>query len=249
MATFRDLFAFAAGSYASHRPAYPAELFRWLASVSRGQELAWDCATGSGQAAVSLADHFAGVVATDASMTQLSSARRRPGVHYVATPAEAAALAPGSADLVTVAQALHWFDRPRFFAEVERVLRPGGLLAVWSYGMIRIAPAIDAVLHRFYEVELGRYWPAERALVESGYAGIALPYPEEPTPAFEMETRWRLDQLGGYLSTWSAVGRYAAAVGTDPIPAVVRELEQVWGPDEPRRIEWPLVVRVSRKSM
>ena len=249
MPSFRDLFAFASGSYASHRPVYPAALFRWLASVSPRRERAWDCGTGSGQAAVSLVEEFAEVVATDASMRQLESAHRTPGVHYLAAAAEASGLAAGSVDLVSVAQALHWFDRPRFFAEVDRVLRSGGLLAVWSYGMTTVSPPIDTVLQRFYEEELGAYWPAGRALVESGYEGIVLPYPEEPTPAFAMETDWRLAQLGGYLSTWSAVGRYRAATGADPMPAVLRELEGVWGADEPRRIRWPLVVRVARKPM
>jgi SAM-dependent methyltransferase len=249
MANFRDLFAFASGAYASHRPEYPAELFQWLGAGTSHRERAWDCATGSGQAAVALADHFEHVVATDASIVQLTSARRIPGVSYVATAAESTALAADSMDLATVAQALHWFDRPRFFAEVDRVLRPGGLLAVWSYGMITVAPAIDAVLRRFYEEELGPYWPAERALVESGYDGIVLPFPEEPTPHFVMETRWSLAQLGGYLSTWSAVGRYAAAVGADPMPAAMEALERVWCSDDPRRIGWPLVVRVARKPM
>ena len=249
MSAFRDLFAFASGSYASHRPAYPAALFRWLASVSPRREWAWDCGTGSGQAAVALSEHFAHVVATDASVRQLESAHRTPCVHYLAAAAETAPLADGCVDLVTVAQALHWFERPRFFAEVDRVLRAGGLLAVWSYGMITIAPPIDAVLLRFYEDALGPYWPAERRLVESGYEGIALPYAEEAAPPFEMETSWRLTQLVGYLSTWSAVGRYRATVGSDPMPAVLRELERVWGADEPRPIRWPLVVRIGRKPM
>jgi SAM-dependent methyltransferase len=249
MASFRDLFAFASGSYASHRPAYPTALFRWLASVSSRRERAWDCGTGSGQAAVSLAEEFSQVAATDASVTQLESAHQAQGVHYLAAAAEAAPLATRSVDLVTVAQALHWFDRARFFAEVDRVLRPGGHLAVWSYGMITIAPPIDAVLHRFYEEVLGPFWPAERALVESGYAGIVLPYPEDPTPSFEMETTWQLAQLGGYLSTWSAVGRFRAARGTDPMPAVLHELEGVWGADAPKKIRWPLVVRLARKPM
>jgi SAM-dependent methyltransferase len=249
MPSFRDLFAFASGSYATHRPDYPDALFRWLATAAPGRALAWDCGTGSGQAAVALAAHFTRVVATDASVKQLASARRAPAVHYVAMSAESAALPRDSANLVTVAQALHWFDRPRFYAEVDRVLRPGGLLAVWSYGMTTIAPAIDAVLGRFYEEVLGPYWPAEHALVESGYAGVELPYPEESVPTFAMQTEWRLAQLGGYLSTWSAVGRYKAAIGTDPLPAALEELERVWGPDEPHRIRWPLVVRVARKPM
>ena len=249
MPAFRDLFAFAAGSYASYRPEYPDELFRWLAESTRRRECAWDCGTGSGQAALALAGHFAQVVATDASLTQLVNARRTPGVHYLAMAAESAALGADTVDLVTVAQALHWFDRERFFAEVDHVLRPGGALAVWSYALVSIDPAIDAVLHRLYQDVLGSYWPAERRLVESGYADITLPYSEEPPPPFVMRTTWSLAQLGGYLSTWSAVGRYRAMVGADPLADTMYALGSIWGTSETRPIRWPLSVRIARKRV
>lgn len=249
MSAFRDLFAFAAGSYANYRPEYPVELFRWLAASTQRHECAWDCGTGSGQAALALAGHFAQVVATDASLTQLVNARRTPGVHYLAMAAESAALGADTVDLVTVAQALHWFDRQRFFAEVDRVLRPGGALAVWSYGLVSIDPAIDAVLYRLYHEVLGSYWPVERRLVESGYAGIALPYQEEPTPPFVMRTIWSLPQLGGYLSTWSATGRYRAMVGADPLAETMHAIKSIWGTTETRPIHWPLSVRIARKRV
>src|SRR6476661_897619 len=173
MPAFRDHFAFAASSYASYRPRYPAALFAWLASATRGHELAWDCGTGSGQAAIGLAAHYEAVVATDPSVSQLSSAEGARGVEYVAMSAEASALRAESMDLVTVAQALHWFDREGFFAEVDRVLRPGGLLAVWSYGLLAIEPAIDARLHHFYSNTVGPYWPSERAQKWWSRASIA----------------------------------------------------------------------------
>lgn len=247
--TFRDHFAFAASSYASFRPRYPAALFRWLASEERGHERAWDCGTGSGQAAVALAAHYGSVVASDASLAQLASADRADGVEYVAMSAESSALRAESVDLVTVAQALHWFDRARFFDEVDRVLRPGGVLAVWSYGLLTITPAIDARLRHFYSNTLGGYWPSERALVDSGYAGVALPYPELKTPRITMNASWTLAELLGFLSTWSAVGRYRASVGVDPTRALSTDLAAVWGAEERRRVRWPVVLRAARKRV
>lgn len=249
VSTFRDHFAFAASSYASFRPRYPAALFEWLASETRGHARAWDCGTGSGQAAVALAAHYGTVVATDPSLKQLASAERVAGVEYAAMSAEASALDAECVDLVTVAQALHWFDRPRYFAEVDRVLRPGGLLAIWSYGLLAITPAIDARLHHFYSETVGPYWPSERALVDTGYAGIALPYPERPTPRIAMEASWTLAQVLGFLSTWSAVGRYRAAEKADPLPELSHDLASVWGTEERRLVRWPLTLRAAWKRM
>ena len=249
MTGFSDHFAFAARSYASHRPRYPDALFDWLASVSSRRERAWDCGTGNGQAAVALAGHFEQVVASDPSSAQLASADRVAGVHYVAMTAEQCALRAHSVDLVTVAQALHWFDPQRFFAQVHHVLRPGGSLAVWSYGLLSMDPAVDALLRRFYFDVLGPFWPVERLLVDSGYAGIELPYAETSVPHFTMEATWSLARLIGYVSTWSAVGRYRTATGEDPIPAFAHDLRAAWGMDDTRRARWPLVVRLGRKAV
>jgi SAM-dependent methyltransferase len=249
MSRFRDHFAFASESYASFRPDYPASLIDWLDRLTSGHERAWDCGTGTGQAAVALARHYGQVVATDPSLRQLTSAVRATGVEYMAMTAESAALANESVDLVTVAQALHWFDLPRFFGEADRVLRPGGILAVWSYGLLTIDPATDAELRHLYLEILGSYWPSERSLVDSGYAGLALPYPELTGPGVSMEATWSLPQLAGYLSTWSAVGRYRQARARDPLPEVVRRIESAWPAGERRQIQWPLVVRAARKSL
>ena len=249
MPTFTDHFAFAAGSYASYRPRYPAALFEWIASFSPTRDRAWDCGTGSGQAAVMLAKHYGEVVATDPSLAQLANAERVAGVRYLAMTAERCALAAHSTDVVTVAQALHWFDHAAFFTEADRVLRPGGSLAIWSYGLLTIEPAIDVLLQRLYVESLGPYWPAERALVDSGYAGIELPYPEVDPPALEMEATWSLAQLAGFLSTWSAVGRYRKALGANPLPDFIRGAANAWGSAATRRVRWPLVVRLARKRM
>lgn len=246
MSAFRDHFGGAARAYATYRPHYPAALFDWLCSVTAGRERAWDCGTGNGQAAVALVSRFQDVIATDPSIDQLRNATRPPLLAYVGMTAEQAAIRSSSVDLVTVAQALHWFDRPRFFGEVDRVLRPGGTLAVWSYGLLTIDPPVDRHLSHLYRDVLGPYWPSERAFVDSGYAGIDLPYAELSRPAIAMEADWSLDQLGGYLSSWSAVGRYRAQTGADPLPAFLRDVRGVWG-TRSRAVRWPLVVRAGCK--
>jgi SAM-dependent methyltransferase len=244
-----DHFAFASESYASFRPGYPDSLFDWLDALTPGHDRAWDCGTGSGQAAVALARYYGQVIATDPSLSQLASAVPAAGVHYAAMSAENAALQSGSVDLVTVAQALHWFDVPRFFGEAHRILRPGGAMAVWSYGLLTIDPTTDAELRHLYRDVLGAYWPAERSLVDTGYAEIALPYPELAAPVVPMEATWNLRQLEGYLSTWSAVGRYRQAHGRDPLSEMMRRIESSWRADETRRIRWPLIVRAARKNV
>ncbi|TCJ14961.1 class I SAM-dependent methyltransferase [Parasulfuritortus cantonensis] len=245
---FNDHFAPVSGAYADFRPRYPAALFDWLAEQAPARALAWDCACGSGQASVDLAARFARVVATDASEKQLAGAQAHPHVEYRQAPAEASGLADASADLVTVAQALHWFDRPRFYAEVRRVLRPGGLLAVWTYGVQRVDDLrVNAHVQRFYHDVVGPYWPPERALVESGYRDLEFPFAELAVPAFAMTTHWRLARLLGYFRSWSATGRYLAAVGRDPVAALADEIAGAWGdPEVARQVTWPLAVRVGR---
>ena len=248
MAPFADHYSSAAGEYARYRPRYPDALFAWLASVAPTRSLAWDCGTGSGQAAVAMAAHFAHVVATDPSTAQLAHAKRGAKVSYAAMTAERAAIASASVALVTVAQALHWFDRPAFFAEVKRVLAPGGVLAVWSYGLCTFGdPTLDAALRRFHGETVGPHWPPERALVDAGYEGLELPFADLPAPPTAMEARWTLEQFAGYLSTWSAVQRARASTGTDPLPDFVEMLREGWGvAGSARRIEWPLALRAGR---
>ena len=242
--TFKDHFSRDSKAYAEFRPTYPGELFAWLVSVSPGRALAWDAGTGSGQAAVALAEHFDRVIASDPSRKQVDSAAPHPRVEY-RLAAEVAGLDEQSADLVTVAQALHWFDRPTFWNEVERVLRPGGVVAVWCYELQHVSPEIDDVINRFYRGKVGRWWTEERRLVEEGYRTVEFPFEELSVPRFAMTTEWTLPQQVGYLGTWSAVGRYRKETGTDPVPEVAAELERVWG-SQARRVEWPLSVRAGR---
>ena len=222
--SFRDHFSGHAADYARFRPDYPEALFSYLASLAPARRLAWDCATGSGQAAAGLAPRFEEVVATDASAPQIEQAPPIPRVRYAVSPAESATLPDGSVDLVTVAQALHWFDLPSFFAEVRRVLVPGGVVAVWCYDLLSIASDIDPIVNRFYRDVVGEYWPKERSIVERGYGSLEFPFEEVeiPPPGFTMEKEWTLPDLLGYVRTWSAVRRFMAARGEDPVLALER---------------------------
>lgn len=247
--SFADHFSRGARDYARYRPDYPEELFAFLADLAPGHRVAWDCATGSGQAAISLASHFESVFATDASADQIASAARRPGVRYAVAVAEQAPFPDRSLALVTCAQALHWFDRVRFWGEARRVLLPGGVIAVWSYHGFHLTPAVEAAVKRFYKDIVGPYWPPERRLVEKGYASLEFPFAPITAPELVLEKLWDLPALIGYLETWSAVQRYRAAVGRDPLPLVREELEAAWGPPETvRPFRWDLDLRVGRKE-
>lgn len=244
---FQDHFSGHAETYARYRPEYPPELFGWLAAQAPGQALAWDCATGNGQAARALAQHFETVIATDASAEQVAHAAPADRVRYVVAPAEASGVGGATVDLVTVAQALHWFDLDRFWAEVRRVLRARGVVAAWCYQLARITPDIDAVVDRLYRDIVGDYWPLGRRQVELGYGGLDFPFEEIAPPGFRMTADWTLQQLAGYLSTWSAVQRYMAERSQDPVRSVLADLQAAWGdPAESRRVEWPLDLRAGR---
>lgn len=244
MASFPDHYSAAADRYAAFRPTYPGPLYEWLATLVPADVYAWDCGTGNGQAARALRGHFAAVVATDPSEAQLRQAPPVPGIHYVVAAAEASALATGSVGLATVAQALHWFDLPRFAEEVRRVVRPGGVLVAWSYGLFTVDPPIDEVVGRFNSGPVGQHWPPERALVDRGYADLELPFQVVECPAISMTATWTLEQLAGYIQTWSAVSRYCTAGGDDPIPALMEEIGPLWGAARlHRRVRWPLVIK------
>lgn len=246
---FKDHFSGHAADYTRYRPGYPRPLFAWLAGQVPGRTLAWDCATGNGQAAVGLAEFFATVIATDASAAQVAAATPHPQVRYAVAPAEASGIASHSVDLLTVGQALHWFDFPAFYAEAARVLKPGGVLGVWSYGLMQVSPAVDAAVWRLYEPILGPYWPEERRYVEEQYRTLPFPCQEIASPRFAMEARWTLEQLMGYLGTWSAVRRYCNELGSDPLALIADELRAAWcDAGMQRQVVWPLSMRVGRMA-
>jgi SAM-dependent methyltransferase len=244
-----DHFSQVAGAYAQRRPHYPTNLFSFLAGVSPDHRLAWDCAAGTGQASVPLARHFERVVATDASSAMLAQAEPHVRVEYRVAPAHESGLEPRSADLITVAQALHWLDLPSFYREVDRVLKPAGVLAVWTYGIqVMEDSTLNRILQHFYREVVGPCWPPERRHVESGYRTLDFPYPELVPPTFQMEHDWSLEDLLGYISTWSATQFFRQAKGFDPVAELRLNLGSVWtSPGSARRVRWPLSVRLGRK--
>lgn len=246
--TFEDHFSKQSGAYAAHRPHYPAELFAYLSSVAPAHRLAWDCGTGSGQAARALADHFERVVGSDASAAQIAAAPPPPSnVALHVWPAEATELAPDSVDLITVAQALHWFALDSFYREVRRVLVPEGVIAAWCYRLARVSDEIDAVVDEWYEAVLGPYWPAGRRHIESGYTTLAFPFEPLEPPELRMRVDWSLSDVLGYLGTWSAVQRFRDERGADPRDLIREALADAWGEPTSRRcVSWPLVLKVGR---
>lgn len=243
-AGFADHFSNQATQYAAFRPDYPVALFDYLASVCPQTELACDCATGNGQAAIGLAQRFDRVIASDASEQQIAQARRHAQVHYLVAVAESLPLKDSGVDLLVIAQALHWLDRRRFFTEVSRVLKPHGRFAAWCYGLACIDDAVDAAVHRLYSDILGSYWPAERHFVESGYADFTWPFPLQDTPTFCMSAEWTREQLLGYLSSWSAVQHFRQRHGEDPLNLIREQLQCAWPDDEPRSVQWPLSLKI-----
>lgn len=247
--TFKDHFSRQAADYSRYRPGYPPELIAYVASLAPGHALAVDCATGNGQAAVALAGHFDEVLAVDASDAQLAQAQPHPRVRYERALAESLPVPDGAVALVAVAQAIHWFDFDRFYAECRRVLMPGGVLAAWTYTVFRAGGEIDEVVDRFYEGTVGPYWPPEREYVQQAYRTIPFPWQEITPPPFRLQTEWTLEQVLGYFASWSSVQQYRAAHGgRDPLPAVERELASVWPATGTVRLDWPLHLRVGRQA-
>lgn len=245
--SFNDHFSGHAELYRAARPGYPDAPFAWLAPRAPGRALAWDAACGNGQATLALAPHFDRVVGTDPSTEQLALATAAPNVEYRAERAERSSLEDASVDLVTIAQALHWVDLDAFYAEVARVLRPGGVLAAIVYTGFDCDPAFDRVRDRLYADILGDYWPQDRRDVETGYRSYAFPFDELEVPHFVIDVDWTLDQVLGYLRSWSSSQRYLAANGVDPVTLVEHDLRAAWGePSRTRVLSWNLNIRAGR---
>lgn len=242
---FKDHFSKQAADYAKFRPRYRGEMFEYLGRISPARKLAWDCATGNGQAAVGLANVFDRAIASDASEKQIANAEPHERVEYRVASAEASGLESNSIDLVMVAQALHWFDLDRFYQEVKRVLKPGGVFASSAYRFCHITPVIDEIVNRRYYTEVvGPYWPAERKLIEK-FEDLPFPFPEIKTPSFEITAQWNMEHLLGYLRSWSATQRFVAANARDPLDQIAAQIRAAWGDSsEEKRVTWPLTLRV-----
>ena len=245
---FKDHFSGHASDYARARPHYPPALYDWLAAQCAQRALAWDAGCGNGQAAIALSGYFESVFASDPSAEQIAAAESHPRIRYAVESAERCSLSDGSADLVAVAQAMHWFDAPRFQAEAARVLVPGGVFSAWTYAQSRVTPVVDAVFDRFHDELLEGYWPAGREHVIDGYQALPFAFARfAAVPQFEMRCEWTLPQYLAYLRSWSASQRYQRETGTDPMALIAPEMSAAWGdPMQPRAVIWPLTVHVGR---
>ena len=246
---FEDYFSKLAQTYVQYRPKYPEDIYSYLASIAPGHSLAWDCGTGNGQAAIGLAKYFDKVYATDASAEQISHAIRHPNVEYRVEPAEQVSLADSSVDLVTVAVAIHWFNFDEFSREVKRVLKPTGILAAWTYHLPEISPTIDSLLSQYYHEILNGFWPERIRYLYERYKTLPFPFEEILSPAFEIKVNWHLNQLVGFLDSWSATQRYKEQKGSHPLEVIWHQLTAAWGKEEePRLVRWPLHFRIGRNT-
>jgi ubiquinone/menaquinone biosynthesis C-methylase UbiE len=244
----KDNFSRQAEQYAKFRPGYPKELVDFLLTIVPSRETAWDCGTGNGQLAVALSAHFAKVYGTDISVTQLRNAVRKSNIIYKLERAEETSLQEKEIDLVTVGQALHWFDFDAFYREVNRTLKPGGVIAVTGYAMFVSDAATDKIIKHFYDNITGPYWDDERKWVDELYKTIPFPFVEVKTPVLISFYDWTYEQLLGYLSTWSAVQHYKDANKADPIELIKEDLKNSWGEQETKTFRFPLILRVGIKQ-
>ncbi len=243
---FKDHFSAQAEDYSLYRPEYPADLYAWLASLCDNHRLAWDCATGNGQVAVALTNHFGYVIGTDASAAQIYHATTYPRVEYEVALAHQSPLKDHSVDLITVAQALHWFEFDLFFKEALRVAKPNAVLAAWCYELQQIDAAVDAVVQQYYNNIIGEYWPAERRHIEQAYDSIVFPFEAIKAPKCIMQKQWTFKHLVGYLGTWSATQKYIQDHGADPREIILAELQEAWGDDETKTVKWPVTIKTFR---
>ena len=241
----KDNFSKQAALYAKYRPVYPQELFDFIFSITKQRESAWDCATGNGQSAKELSKHFRNVYATDISQKQIDNAYAATNIHYSIQPAEKTDFNDNAFDLVTVSQALHWFQFDKFYTEVNRVTKPGGYLAVWMYNLLKITPVIDDLIQRYHDKTLESYWDKERKYVDENYAGIPFPFEKIECLVFKMQYKWTLKELEGYLHTWSALQKFVEANHYNPADELVKQIEPYWQ-EEKMTIIFPLYLRMGK---
>lgn len=242
----KDNFSTQAAEYAIYRPTYPDNLYDFLFKLVSHKDAAWDCATGNGQVASVLAQHFQHVYATDISEKQLSQALPLPNVVYKVESSDQVKVTDQSFDLITVAQAIHWFNFDAFYSEVKRTLKPNGIIAVIGYGLMSIDKKVDQVIYKLYEAILGKYWDSERRYIEEGYKTIPFPFEEIVAPHFQIKTTWNFYQMIGYLNTWSSLQHYKKANDRNPLEYVLTELKEAWGDDAEKDVRFPVLLRVGK---
>ncbi len=243
----KDLYSKQAAGYRQYRPVYPLELYDYILRHVKGRESAWDCGTGNGQVAGALADYFQEVEATDISESQLKNAIDKDNVYYQLVRAEQTPFDKNTFDLITVAQAIHWFNFEAFYNEVRRVSKKGAVLAVWGYGLFRVNEEVDSIIDHFYKHTIGSYWDTERRFIDEEYKTIPFPFPEEgEQKTFTISRQWTLEELEGFLKTWSAVQHYLKEKGDNPVKALIEQVQPVWKPGEIKEVSFPVFMRLGR---
>jgi len=243
----KDNFSKQAIEYAKYRPNYPPPLMAYLFNLVSNKHIAWDCATGNGQIAAVLAEKFMTVFASDISQKQLSNATIKDNIIYSCTPAERTDFEDNTFNLITVGQAIHWFNFDLFYKEVNRTLiKEGGVIAVIGYGLNTINKEVDTITQWFYTEIIGQYWDKERRYIDEQYKSIPFPFEEITAPTFKSEFHWTLSQYLGYLSTWSAVQHYIRARGEDPVKLIAKKLSLIWKENELKKIGFPILLRVGK---
>jgi ubiquinone/menaquinone biosynthesis C-methylase UbiE len=243
-----DRFSKQSHAYALFRPEYPEELYRFLASCVPNTKLVWDCATGTGQAARSLSKHFDRVVATDLSAEQISKAHGPGNVQYKVAQAEDVLFSEGSVDLISVAQAIHWFELESFYSVANKVLREGGILAAWGYSFFKVSHELDAILDPYGRKTLAPFWSERNWLLINEYRDLPFPLQKVEHPSFQLRVNWDLNHLKGYLDSWSATQKFKDQNGSDPFEQIRVRVESVWGvPTQKREVSWDLYLLVGRK--
>lgn len=235
----KDNFSNYADKYARYRPGYPDSLFEYIYSLAKDKILAWDCGTGNGQSAIHLAKYFKEVYATDISSKQLDNAVRSDNIKYVPEPAERTSLENNSIDLITVSQALHWFNFPLFYAEVKRVAKENAIIAVWTYSLLKIDPVIDNIIETYHFGTLKDHWDPERKYVDDGYANIPFPFKQIQSPSFQIEMNWSREDLEGYINTWSATQKFIASKNFNPVTGLMEKINGHWGAGK-RQVVFPI---------
>lgn len=242
--SMKDNFSRQAGAYAKYRPGYPANLYDFILSNAKGRDAAWDCGTGNGQTAKELSNYFKKVFATDISEKQIQNAHAAENIFYSVQPAEQTNFLENSFDLVTVSQALHWFDVDKFYAEVKRVAKPGSWIAAWTYSLANISPEIDKLVNvKHYKGVLGSYWDYERKFVDDKYMTLPFLFNEIQCPVFTMKFEWTLNELEGYLNTWSALQKFIAQHDYNPVDKLIQEIKPFWE-KEKMQVVFPVYMRM-----
>lgn len=242
----KDNFSRQSDLYARFRPTYPAELFDFILSHIENRNAVWDCGTGNGQAAKELAKYYGKVFATDISQKQIEKAEQAKNIFYSIQPAEKTDFADNSFDLITVSQALHWFDFSKFYPEVKRVAKPGAWISVWMYYLCHITPEIDEIVNvKYYKKILGNYWDDERKLVDEKYSTVPFPFGEIKCPMFETQFDWTLDQLEGYLNSWSSLQKFILKNKFNPVDDLMKQIRPFWA-QEKMKIVFPIHMRMGK---